>query len=719
MCSNYNNTNEEDKGSDLKLSLSDRAKQEGIIEDITINTKTKSVKVALNHGCKQTIISPIYQDWIKTANTIEKQAKKKGLASKDVNVILDELDDNHEIIINSILKNAKTNSEESQGKVTKEIYIRKYSNDGKLPLCESIIVGGIPKFIQLTNGEFKLLDKLEIGHKTFYPYDTLETHNPIPYAFESEDELKKYLERAKNESFDTLYLKVKSIFKQFVDVEEKYLVLLAASTMLSYFQDKFGTIYYIIIVGDNGSGKNSALLVYRYLGYRVFYVTAASAANIYTFLGDQEEGQGTLAEDEADNIHLQPDKYKIDKTGYASGGSVPKVDIHTSGGGRSQGVYLTFCMKWYAMEELPDYKEIKGQLDRSYVLKFVVGRPQYNIKDVIKNAGDPKFEPLYNQLLEIRKLLMLKRLQTHSDVIYDVNLNIRNRNAELTKPLIRLFRNSPEALSELLPVLSEFLKERNEVKGSSFESKLYKAVKNLINEKKGDTYELSHTDLCTECRNVMDGKEIANKPQSFYTVDFGAVSYKKITETYRSKFKAKSSQTGGGEDNKRCLIFSREVLDRIRLYYDNPDTIEILRDAADKSTPNKSNGVTEVTDFNDKQGVSQTSDSPEKQSVTDVTDPDDAKAPDKPGAAGNIENNSNGMDIISNSYNNKSNNLSIVTPYSNTNTPSLSSRCVTSVTPLPDNSLDGLPTLSCLFCSTYKTKIRIGGEVCLAQCLQC
>jgi hypothetical protein len=61
MCSNYNNTNEEDKGSDLKLSLSDRAKEKGIIEDITINTKTKSVKVALNHGCKQTIISPIYR----------------------------------------------------------------------------------------------------------------------------------------------------------------------------------------------------------------------------------------------------------------------------------------------------------------------------------------------------------------------------------------------------------------------------------------------------------------------------------------------------------------------------------------------------------------------------------------------------------------------------------------------------------------------------------
>jgi hypothetical protein len=266
-------------------------------------------------------------------------------------------------------------------------------------------------------------------------------------------------------------------------------------------------------------------------------------------------------------------------------------------------------------------------------------------------------------------------------------------------------------------VLSQFLKEKNEAKENSFESKLFEVVRNLIKEKKGDTYELSNEHLCTECRNVMDGKEIANKPQSFYTVDFGAVSHKKITETYRSKFKAKPGQRGGGEDNKRCLILSKEVLDRIGLYYDNPDNIEILCDDVKESNststnPNKSNEVTEVTDFNDKQDISQTTNPPEKQSneVTEVTDPNDAKGPDEPGAAGtnskNIENNSNNIDRISNSYNNRSNNLATATSHPSTSTPSLSSGCVTSVTPLPDNSLDDLPTLSCLFCSTYITKIR-------------
>ena len=136
-------------------------------------------------------------------------------------------------------------------------------------------------------------------------------------------------------------------------------------------------------------------------------------------------------------------------------------------------------------------------------------------------------------------------------------------------------------------MLSQFIKEKNEAKENSFESKLFEAVKNLIENEaedklQEDTYEFSHEDLCTECRNVMDGKEIANKPQSFYTVDFGAISHKKITETYRSKFKAKPRQTGG-ENNKRCLLFSKEVLDRIGLYYDNPDNIEILCDDVKES----------------------------------------------------------------------------------------------------------------------------------------
>src|SRR5690348_1873455 len=264
------------------------------MKDIAINTKTNSVRVTLNHDCKKTIVSPIYyQDWIKTANTFQKQAERKGLSSENINIILDELDNNNETILELLNNDIEDRPKQIK---TKDVYIRKYSGNGNLiPLSESIVLGGIPNFLQVVDGKAASLDRLEIGLKTFYPYDTLETHNPIPYLFESVDELNAYTKDvASYDNLDSLFHKVKAIFKKYVDAEDRYITLLAASTILSYYQDKFGTIHYIVIVGDNGSGKNSALLVYRMLGYRVFYVTAASAANYYTFLGDVEEGQGTL-----------------------------------------------------------------------------------------------------------------------------------------------------------------------------------------------------------------------------------------------------------------------------------------------------------------------------------------------------------------------------------------------------------------------------------------
>lgn len=68
----------------------------------------------------------------------------------------------------------------------------------------------------------------------------------------------------------------------------------------------------------------------------MFYVTSASAPNYFTFLGETEECQGTIAEDEADDIGHDREKQKILKTGYASGGNVPKVDLTY---GRTQESY--------------------------------------------------------------------------------------------------------------------------------------------------------------------------------------------------------------------------------------------------------------------------------------------------------------------------------------------------------------------------------------------
>ena len=106
---------------------------------------------------------------------------------------------------------------------------------------------------------------------------------------------------------------------------------------------------------------------------------------------------------------------------------------------------------------------------------------QNNIKDVIRTAGDPEYQPLLDELIDLRKRLFCYRLIHYNDPILNVKLNVKGRSAELTNPLIRLFRNSPHALKRILETLSKFIEERNESK-STFESKLFEVVSSLINE---------------------------------------------------------------------------------------------------------------------------------------------------------------------------------------------------------------------------------------------
>jgi hypothetical protein len=208
------------------------------------------------------------------------------------------------------------------------------------------------------------------------------------------------VELARGETFETLYSKVESIVRKYVNAEDHYITILIADIIYSYFQDKFGTTHYNIFIGDNGSGKNSALLVFKYLGYMVCYGLDVSAPNYFTFLGEVEECQGSIAEDEAEDIGYDKDKQKIVKGGYCSGVRVPKVDLSL---GRKQDAWLTYCHKWFAMEELPEYKRIKGILDRSFVYNFIVGKVAHNIKDVIRCAGDLEYRALYDELDHVRQ----------------------------------------------------------------------------------------------------------------------------------------------------------------------------------------------------------------------------------------------------------------------------------------------------------------------------
>lgn len=492
--------------------------------------------------------------------------------------------------------NPKRRNEDQPESKAKSIPLRKFTGNGTMPLHESVIIGTKSKFVTLDNGESKFLENVEFGNDIFVPKDTLYTQTPLPYVFKTENEFDECLEYAKKLDLDVLFSLVETEFRKYVDVEGYYYTLLVGDTIWSYFQDIFPYTHYIIIVGDNDAGKNSALLLYKYLGYRVFYVTSASAANYYTALGDKEEGQVTIAEDEADDMARDNDKRNTIKTGYCSGGTIPKVETE---GGRKQSNWLTYCHKWFAMEELPNDKNMKGILDRSLVLKFVTGSPQYNIKEVIRTGADPEYEPLYEKLMEIRKILFCYRLLHREDQFLNVKLNVKNRTAELTKPLIRLFNNAPLTKQRILDDLSIFINERNQNKKSTFEAKLYNVITELIRERKEQidkcmlsedekmilgTHIFTNESIRYACKDEMDGQDIPGKDTSFYSPEpgFGQVTQTKITNVLKSKFKVDPPKVYRiGQQTLRCVQFKQKYLDKIKAYYDMPDKIQILENVTD------------------------------------------------------------------------------------------------------------------------------------------
>jgi hypothetical protein len=59
------------------------------------------------------------------------------------------------------------------------------------------------------------------------------------------------------ETPNSLLAKIKTQVKQFNEISNKTATLLSANIFGSYFQDRFSTVHYLLIVGANGTGKSA------------------------------------------------------------------------------------------------------------------------------------------------------------------------------------------------------------------------------------------------------------------------------------------------------------------------------------------------------------------------------------------------------------------------------------------------------------------------------
>jgi hypothetical protein len=375
---------------------------------ITESLKRYGVKMVTKEGNKLTIRLEENQQFTfqtygsnirKTIDSFEESANSIPTLSRDAKDAL-------KIYLANQTMKAVEAAPDTEEEAKKEVYMQKYSN-GRL--AEAVILAGKPCFlIADREGNIRTTEQLELEDKIVKPLEFGMYMNK-PYAFSSIEELNAYVDATRKETIDSLYSRIRTLWRKYVDGDEAHIVISAADTLYTYYQDRVGLTHYLFFVGNNGSGKSNNLRVFQQLAYRNMTSTDITSANIYRFLGSDEEGQGTICEDEADGIDENAEKMRIYKEGYTATGSKVMRSDSTNYGIKQQAFY-TYCWKAFAAERLPDSVKAKGFNQRCIEIQCFPGLPKYDIVEVVNPAGVEEYQELLDELTETRNTLLIYRL---------------------------------------------------------------------------------------------------------------------------------------------------------------------------------------------------------------------------------------------------------------------------------------------------------------------
>ncbi|MGH9982060.1 MAG: hypothetical protein ACRD6U_10965 [Nitrososphaeraceae archaeon] len=576
----------------IHLKKSEELQSSGLVTDSVYYIDTHDIKISLNHNaCADIIFTLDHKKWQKNLNTIEEMVEENGITEKEtIRLLKYHLNDNHDEIYNSITNEGSNNNDtddddDDDNKSKKEVVVFKYSQMGKGPLHEAIIVDGLPFFLNyhhITN-TFELVEKIEESSRILIPPNEENYPSSPAYSFESNEELAFFMQKAREVTLDQLLKFSKNIFLKYVDQDYHIVIILAADAIWTYFQDLFPATHYGEGVGTNDVGKSSIGYTFENTGYRVVKATAISGANYYRVLGNIEPGQCVIIEDEGDNINEDPEKVKILKAGYEYNVKVPKINMNITN--QAQNWYFAYCYKIILAEKsLKEYK-VPGLVDRTFSFPCRPGKVKYSIKEIVSQNINkrPSLQKLYNELLSFRKLMLCYRLIHYKDLLPDIETGLKNRDEELSKPLLQLFYGNESLKNDIIPTLEEFVKQRRTRKANSLEAALYPIIKKFVFSEVG-LDSLQNTTTYSELKakkkiikvgfwriwdyikeGGIDGHYDEKKKYQYETIDHGNLYLNSLPTIIRDKFTA----TRKIEDYGVALIFDVDKLEKFEDRYSN------------------------------------------------------------------------------------------------------------------------------------------------------
>jgi hypothetical protein len=496
------------------------------------------------------------------------------------------------------------------GLAAKPYIVYKYTkSDG---LAEEIVLGDKSKFLQIIDGEPVVSGNIDLSKEkgiVLQPHQINTGQPPVmPIRYKDIEEITDLINLARTLDIGDLYFLVKSIWKNVVATKEKELiVLLSADTIMSYFQDLFVTVHYVLISGPPGWGKGAILVTFKLLGYRVILAGDMSGANILDLLGPIERCQITIAEDELDKLEDDEDKQRIYKMGYEDIGLVTRT-VDPSSSDRAIRFYNPFGIKFFAGEKAPDSKQLGGFNDRTFRSEAKKGRPNLLIKTIKKQMEKPtekqliKYKPIIERIDFLRKILLLKRLLHHNDTIPEVPLNIFGRPLELCGPTIQLFdsdklniKRDKKARDEVMKALSHFLRKKGELDKKTIEAVLFNVLKKLFNEidesqtstekckktarvdlqgNSKTSYIISYDEICKKFMEEVEGTPVSAR--TFESADFDRVTHDSLLSKCRSVFDGKNAEIGRDREKKKAIEFDKSCVEEAGRNFEIVSEIKIL-----------------------------------------------------------------------------------------------------------------------------------------------
>lgn len=445
-------------------------------------------------------------------------------------------------------------------------FVYKYSSKGDGILRESSLLMGVPYYIKKS-----FLEKKNEYCITVDPYieETTKILKPpfkqvcpfIPYEFATNEEPNQYLQRALKETPDTLIAKTKTLIKLVNEIDDYTATLLSTTIFNSYFQDRFSTVYYIIVVGANGTGKSAFGETFECLGYRAVKINNATEAFWFRVFGTNEAGQVTIIAEEVDKMDENSQVMGMLKEGYQPNSKVPRMSNDNS----KMEFYFPFGFKIMIGEKSPNEDKARGLLDRSFKTKSYKGYPDFDIKDIRNPQGNAERQKHLDAFNDLRKLYLMYRLVHFKDPFKEIDIGLDGRDKELCKPTLQLLYSlgaSKELLADIEKTLQHFLDIKNKRKGETLEAVTYPIIINLV-AKYGN--EISSSEIWQEITETLEGERDSNKPNIWDSADFGRKYRNTVIKMICDKFGAEINHTEKGNN----LVFDPAYLKKMERIYKN------------------------------------------------------------------------------------------------------------------------------------------------------